>query len=101
MALNIASLRSGAQNKPPRILAYGVHGVGKTSFAASAGAPVFLQTEDGLGLIDAPSFGLLKTYDEVMEAIGALYSEDHDRKTVVIDSLDWLEPLIWAQACWR
>jgi hypothetical protein len=70
--------------------------VGKTSFAASAPAPVFIQTEDGLGTMDAPTFGLLKSYDDVMEAIGALYSEKHPYQTVVLDSLDWLEPLIWA-----
>ena len=30
-----------------------------------------------------------------MEAIGALYTEDHAFRTVVVDSLDWLEPLVW------
>lgn len=99
MAISIASLQHGTAPKPPRMLVYGTHGVGKTSFAASAPNPVFIQTEDGLGMIDAPTFGLLKSYDEIMEAIGALYGEEHDRQTVVIDSLDWLEPIIWAQAC--
>ncbi len=97
--ISMASLRRGAGVKPPRLLVHGTAGIGKTSFAAAAPDPVFLQTEDGLGVLDAPTFGLLKTYDEVMQAIGALYAEEHDRRTVVLDSVDWLEPLVWAQAC--
>lgn len=99
MPISLANVRSGQAQKPPRILVYGTHGVGKTSFAASAPNPIFLQLEDGLGQIDAPTFGLLKTFDEIMEAIGSLYSEDHDFQTLVIDSLDWAEPAVWTQVC--
>jgi hypothetical protein len=34
-----------------------------------------------------------------MAHLASLYSEDHDYRTVVVDSLDWLEPLIQAKAC--
>ncbi len=34
-----------------------------------------------------------------MEAIGVLYNEEHEFKTVVIDSLDWLEPIVSVQVC--
>lgn len=97
--ISLANVRSGRRDKPPRILVYGVHGLGKTSLGASAPMPIFLQTEDGLGTLDVPTFGLLKSYDEVMQAIGALYNEPHDFRTVVVDSADHLEPLVWAQAC--
>lgn len=99
MAISMASLRRGNEPKPPRILLYGTHGQGKTSLGAGAPNPVFLQTEDGLGLLDAPTFGLLRSYEEVMDALRALYIEDHDRQTVVLDSLDWLEPMLWAETC--
>ena len=29
----------------------------------------------------------------------ALYGEDHDYRTVVVDSLDWLERMIWDDVC--
>lgn len=99
MAISLASLRQGGDNKPPRILTYAVHGIGKTSLGTGAPNPVVMQTEDGLGLIEAPTFGLLTTYEQVMEAIMALYNEPHDRETLVLDSLDWLEPLVWAETC--
>jgi len=99
MNITLANVRSGASVSPPLCMIYGTHGVGKTSFAASAPNPIFIQTEDGLGMIDVPTFGLLKTYDQVMQAIGALYTEDNEYKTVVLDSADHLEPIIWGQAC--
>lgn len=99
MAISMASLRRGNERKPPRILLYGTHGQGKTSFAAGAPNPVFLQTEDGFGEIVADTFGLLKTYDEVVEAAAVLCNEEHDFQTVILDSMDWLEPMVQAEAC--
>lgn len=97
MSLNLAPRIT----KPPRLLVYGVAGVGKTTFAASAPAPVFVPTEDGLGVIDAPAFPLAATFEDVMNALQQLATEDHDFKTVVIDSVDWLEPMVWAETCRR
>lgn len=101
MALSLKDLRSSTMLQPPFAVIYGGPGVGKTTFGASAPAPVFLLTEDGLGLLDAPHFPLIRSYDQFMEAIGALYSEEHEFETCVIDSADRLEPLIWAETCRR
>ena len=99
MAISLASLKSSTAARAPRILAYGVAGVGKTTFATSAEKPVVVPTEDGLGNIQVPHFPLARSFDAVMEALAALYSEPHDYKTLVIDSVDWLDPLVWARAC--
>jgi hypothetical protein len=99
MAVSLSSLTRASRFKPPRVLIHGVAGVGKTTFAAQAYKPVVIQTEDGLGMLDVPSFPLSRTFDEVIEGLAALYTEDHDFKTVVVDSVDWLEPLVWAKAC--
>lgn len=99
MAISMASLRRGAEVKAPRIMLHAPHGIGKTSLGAGMPKPVIIQTEDGLGMIDMPSFGLLKTYADVMDAVASLYSEEHDFQTVVIDSLDWLEPMVWTETC--
>jgi hypothetical protein len=72
--------------------------VGKTTFATSAPGVVVVPTEDGLGNIQVPHFPLAKSFDAVMEALAALYTERHDYKTVVVDSVDWLEPLVWQRA---
>ena len=101
MAISLASLRKKSVLQPPRILIHGVAGVGKSTFAADADRPVFIMTEDGLGKLQVPHFPLATSYAEVAEALDALLEEDHDYGTVVVDSVDWLEPLIWAEACKR
>lgn len=50
MAISLNQLVRAAHPKPPIIVVYGVHGVGKSTFAAQAPSPVFIQTEDGLGM---------------------------------------------------
>jgi hypothetical protein len=100
MAVSLESLRRTGAAKPPILLAYGVHKIGKTTLAASAPAPVFIQTEDGDGgFLQFDTFGLLKSYGEVIEAIAALDTDEHSFKTVAIDSMDWLETLVWQQVC--
>ena len=98
MAISLASLRTN-KAKPPCVIIHGEPGIGKTTLGACAPDPVFILTEDGLGNLEVPAFPLAKSFDEVMESIGSLYEEDHEYKTLVIDSLDWLEPLIWQHVC--
>ena len=96
MAISLSSISRNRAQKAPRIVLYGVQGVGKTSFGCGAPAPIVQPIEDGLShLPDIPAFPLVKSYDEAIEGLGALYAEDHDFKTLVVDTLDWLEPLVW------
>lgn len=99
MAITLESLQNGGEAKPPRIIMYGVSGVGKTTFAANAPSPIMIQTEDGMGKLDITSWPLMKSYDEVMEALTVLATQPHEFKTLILDSLDWLEPLIWKKTC--
>ncbi|HHK41312.1 MAG TPA: oxidoreductase, partial [Planctomycetaceae bacterium] len=87
----IDQIQRGKQPMPPRLVVYGTEGVGKSTFASQAPAPIFIQTEDGLAEIDCDRFPLSTTFDDVTAALSELHSEKHDYQTVVIDSLDWLE----------
>jgi hypothetical protein len=97
----LEQITSGRSPAPRRLMLYGTHGVGKSTFASCAPRPVFLQVEDGLGEIDCNKFPLAATFDQVMQALGELYTDQHPYRTVVVDSLDWLERLIWAEVCQR
>lgn len=97
--MQLSSIAKGGLLKPPRVLIYGPAGVGKTTFGAEAPKPIFLPIEDGLGRIDADSFPTPKTYEDVRSALNALMNEEHEYRTLVVDSLDWLEPLIWQHTC--
>jgi hypothetical protein len=73
-------------------------GVGKSTWANSAPSPIFIQTEEGLDAIDVnAAFDLARSQQDVLDAIGALINEDHDFKTVALDTADWLESLIHRQ----
>ena len=78
---------------PLKMLIYGYNGVGKSTFASKAKNPIFLDLEgnvDHLSVDKQP----LSNYDDVCQFIDALIRQDHDYKTVVIDSIDKLEIMI-------
>ena len=95
----LQSVHKGRRPMPPRILLYGTEGIGKSTFGARAPAPIFVPTEDGLGEIDCHHFPLADSFDQVIEDLAALHKEPHDYQSVVVDSLDWLERLIWDEVC--
>lgn len=102
MSISLSSLRTVRADKPPRVLVYGPAGIGKTTLASEFPNPVFLQIEDGTpGDVELTSFGKIETFGQVMDALGALYTEPHDFKTVVIDSVTELQRLIFAETCAR
>ncbi|WP_372395207.1 ATP-binding protein (plasmid) [Azospirillum sp. HJ39] len=60
--------------------------------------------ENGLGKLDVPHFELYQkgiTFNDVIDAFGVIYENSNEFETVVVDSLDWLEPLVWAETCRR
>ena len=75
----------------------GTDGIGKSTFGAGAPKPIFICAEDGLRFIDVPHFPVCETYNDVMEQIKTLGSEQHDYKTVVLDTTDATERLCQEQ----
>lgn len=100
MALDLKALKTTRVTLPPRVLIYGPPGLGKTTLASEFPAPIFIDVEQGIPSgVDAHSFGDIDGYDAVVSHIGQLITDEHDFKTVIIDSLDKLEPLVWAKVC--
>ncbi len=93
------NIQTGRENKPPRIMVYGQEGIGKSTLGASAPDAIFIQTEDGLAEIDCHKFPLAQSFGDVIVELTALRDEEHNFRTVVIDSLDWLERLIFDEVC--
>lgn len=77
----------------PKLLLYGMAGVGKSSLAAKLESPLFIDLEGGLNYIDVDRTATLTSYDkfyEVLVEIGRNREAYKQYKTIVIDSVDWL-----------
>lgn len=92
----LSQITKGTQPGPRKILLHGTAGIGKSTFGSMAPDPIFIQTEDGLRDIEAAKFPVAEKFADVMQAAWELSSEPHAFKTVVVDSLDWLERLAFA-----
>lgn len=99
MPLN--SISKGKVVAPYRLLIHGVDGVGKSTFGADAPSPVFLGTEDGTEHLDVARFPSPATWEDVLDAVYTLTANPGDFKTLVLDSVDWAEPLVWKHVCAR
>lgn len=90
---------SGKKYRARRILLYGLQGIGKSTFAAQAPKPIFLNIEDGLDRIECDKTEPLRTVQSVLEALEWLTTAQHNYYTVAIDTIDWLEQLMFAEIC--
>jgi hypothetical protein len=99
--MSLAAVKSGRVQRPLKTILYGVAGIGKTTFAAGAPSPIFLCAEDGTAQLDVHRFPEPTSWQEALDAIDALKTEQHEFKTLVVDTLDWLEPLCWRDVCRR
>lgn len=98
MAISLQSISRTTRNSlPPRVVIHGDGGVGKSTFAASSYKPIFLPFEDGLDGLEVDAFPRLASYQDAIDAIASLAQDKHEYGTAVVDSLDWFEPLVWAQ----
>jgi hypothetical protein len=95
MPINIVKTKMRA----PRICCYGQHGIGKSSLGASAPSPLFIDLEGGLEALGVDATERCNYFQDVLDAIDHLTKEQHNFKTIVIDTLDWLEKLIYADVC--
>lgn len=87
----------GRQPRAWKGLIYGVPGIGKSTFSALAPNPVFLDIEDGIARIEADKTPHLRSFTEFLEALRWAYSSEY--KTIVIDTVDFLEQLLHVHLC--
>ena len=98
--ITLESITKGPTHRAPRIVLLGVEKVGKSTFAAGADNPIFIPIarEEGIDDLDVASFPVANTLQDVKDSLRVLFEENHDYKTVVIDSSSALDPIITAQA---
>ncbi len=97
MAL-IDRITRGRVSGPVRLVVYGPAGVGKSSFAAGAPSPLFVDCERRTRHLDVARVEPA-SWDDVLGTLRELYTAPGEFKTVVIDTLDHMELLIHAHVC--
>ena len=101
--MTLESIHSPNPAGPFRALIYGPEKVGKSSWAVNAPTPIFISGDNGLKLIKDPSgnppkqFPLPESFGDIVDALDVLTNDTHEYKTLVIDPLGWIEPLVWGE----
>jgi hypothetical protein len=102
--MNVNDITTASQDGPTRLGIHSVEGFGKTTLAAHFPAPVFLASERFAprDLAFRPKrFPHVTKWADVFAAVASLTNDQHDRETLVIDTVDWMEPLIHRFVCER
>lgn len=89
------------EKRAPIMTICGDAGTGKSSLAASFPKPVFIRAEDGVGRIssklETPDvFPAVKEAEDIIAQMMALLREDHEFKTLVVDSVTALDTIFTA-----
>ena len=94
----LESIKKGPSTRPPKIMLIGQEGVGKSTAGAQMPNPVFLCGESGLvgpQFADTPSF-TPSSWAESLAFCEELASNPSGYKSLVIDTLDLIEPMLYA-----
>lgn len=95
-------ISSGKIARPLRVVIYGPEGIGKSTLAAGAPSPLFLDTERGSGHLDVKrvsinSFADLK--DALETVVGLVKTKAFEYKSLVLDTADNLWRLCADHVC--
>lgn len=78
----------------PKLMIYGLSGVGKSTLASKLKNPIFIDMEGGLNNMDVARTPVLSTFEQCVNVLAELYQAADNGKreydTIVIDSADWL-----------
>lgn len=95
--MSVLSTVTKPQDRPVIATITGDAGVGKTTLAATFPKPIFIRIEDGLQAVPSDirpdAFPVVTKVEQLWEQLTSLIKEEHDYKTVVIDSVTQLETL--------
>ncbi len=99
MTIDLSTIKPKRIILPPRIVLYGPEKIGKSTFGADVPSNLFLDIEGGSGALNVARVEKekLTNFGSVMATLDALATQDHDFGAVTVDTVDWLEALVFEQ----
>lgn len=97
----LTKIKRGGESLPPRVSLAGPEGIGKSTFGASAPSPLFISQEDGLTGLDHVARVNPESFADVIALVDEITANGSEFKTLVIDTVDWLERSIHSFVCKR
>ena len=94
--MSLENVKRGRQKVPRRVIMYAAEGVGKSTFASGAPNPLFIGAEDGTNDLDIARLPSPQSWPDVLGALRMLAETKNEYETIVIDPVNWLEPLVTA-----
>ena len=98
MAFDPREIRKGIEVAPRKVVIYGPAKMGKSTLAAAAPDALLIPTEDRVKHIDCAKTDVVTRFEEIMEIFEYLLNGSPYR-TVIIDTLDWMEPMLHDYIC--
>lgn len=93
MGTFLSQATSGVQAKSLAVLIYGPEKSGKTTLVDSVDGLLMQPLEEGRGLLKTTALPMPKDFDEALAQVVEVATEDHDFKSIGVDSLSVLEEL--------
>lgn len=84
---------TGRKLKPLAIIFHAPRGIGKSTFASESPNPIYIGTEENDEL-DVARLPRVESFKQLNEQLAGIRDDEHDYKTLVIDTVDGLEPVL-------
>lgn len=103
MAISLSNLRSSKVDRPPVCLFYAGDGDCKTSLASEFPTPIYLRSEGEEPPSDAPEMPTadITSWEDIEDTFNLLLTEEHEFKTVIVDTVDGIAPFVEAVTAQR
>jgi len=94
MGFTMQDIQKGVRRMPRKIIIYGPPKLGKSTLAGSTANAIMIPTEDRVAHIKCDKTPVVETFEQITEVFDFLLKGKHSYKRVIVDTLDWFEPII-------
>ncbi len=93
------NIKSGKLTRPQKLVIYGPEGIGKSTLAAQAPNPLFIDTEGGTAHMDVRRIEKPTSWEMLVSTVKEVAAEPSVCGTLVLDTADWAEAICIKDVC--